>query len=473
MRQFFYPSSIVIFGVADTRTNLAQNIILNCRELGFKGDIYPVGKRSGVVYGKEIITDPESLPRGIDLAVILVPANVVADVLDLCGRKGVDHAIISTAGFREFNDQDNQAEADVLAAAKRYGIRFLGPNCIGVICTGSGLCTPFNPLEPRRFEKAPVSLVIQSGGVTTQCAYHFSDEHVGFSKIISTGNKLLIDEIDLVEYLMEDEETEQIHLYLESIEDGRALARLARQSKKPIVVFKSNVSHTASEIAKSHTAALSNNDSIVDGALKQAGIIRALDIHDMTVCAKALQLPPLRGNRLAALSMSGGFSVILGDACEKYGFNCPPLPRELLDRIESHRRAGVIRMSNPMDLGDVHDMEALVFTLKSCLALDYIDGLVMSFLYEPQMITLFGRGMGNPEQIMSFFRYLCEETKKPVAVSVIGDRQYLEEFKVTRIFPVFNDPVECIRALRILSDYWRGRSVKPLQAVAEIPFRSV
>jgi acyl-CoA synthetase (NDP forming) len=460
MREFFYPSSIVVFGVADKRANLAQNIIVNCRELGFRGDIYPVGKSPGVVYGKEIITDPESLPTGIDLAVILVPAGVVADTLEICGRKGIHHAIISTAGFREFDEVHNAAERDMLAVAKQYGIRFLGPNCIGVICTSSGLCTPFNPLEPRRFKKGPVSLIIQSGGVTTQCAYTFSDEHVGFSKIISAGNKLMIDEVDLLEYLLEDEETEQIHLYLESIEHGRGFLRLAKQSEKPIVILKSNVSQTAAEVAKSHTAALSNNDTVVDGALKQAGIIRAENIHDMTVCAKALQLPPLRGNRLAALSLSGGFSVIIGDACEKYGFTCPTLPRELLDKIESRRRAGVIRMSNPMDLGDVHDIEALIFTLQSCLALDYIDGLVMSLLYEPQMITLFGRGMGNPEQIASFFKYLCKESKKPVAVSVICERQYLEEFKESGIFPVFNDPIECIRGLRVLRDYWHGRNAK-------------
>jgi len=458
MRQFFYPSSIVIFGVADKPTNLAKNIILNCQEMGFQGEIYPVGKTPGTVYGKEIITDPESLPSGVDLAVILVPANAVAEILELCGQKGTHHAIISTGGFREFSHQSNQAEADVLAMAKRYGIRFLGPNCIGVMCTGSGLCTPFNPLEPRRFKKAPVSLIIQSGGVTTQCAYHFSDEHVGFSKIISAGNKLTIDEIDLMEYLMEDEETEQIHLYLESIEDGRELTRLARQSKKPIVVFKANVSDTASGVAKSHTAALSNNDSIVDGALRQAGIIRAQDIHDMTICAKALRLPPLQGDRLVALSMSGGFSVILGDACEKYGFTCPALPRALLDKIENFRRGGVIRMSNPMDLGDIHDIGALIFTLKQCLALDHIDGLVLSFLYEPQLITIFGRGIGTPGQIMMFFRSLSEESNKPVAVSLIGQRQYVEEFKKISTFPVFDDPVESVRALRVLRDYWRGRS---------------
>ena len=338
MRESFYPSSLAVFGVADSPRNLARNIISNSLEMGFDGEIFPVGRDRGSAYGKEIITDQESLPEGIDLAVILVPAAVVAETLDLCGRKGIRHAVISTGGYSEFRDENNQNEIDLVKVANKYGIRFIGPNCIGVMCTNSGLCTPFNPLESRNFKKGRISIVAQSGGVTTQCGHYFSDEHPGFSKIISAGNKLNLDEIDFIEYLMDDDDTDQIHLYLESIEQGRDLIRLGKSAKKPIVFYKSNVSRTASEIAKSHTAALSNNDLIVEGALRQSGIVRARDIHDMTVCAKALRLSPMRGDRLAAISFSGGFSVILGDACEGYGFNAPPYLNPL--SVESKASAG-------------------------------------------------------------------------------------------------------------------------------------
>ena len=459
MRKFFYPSSIAVFGVADNPRNLAKNIISNCLDMGFQGAIYPVGREPGEVYGKEIITNPASLPEGIDLAVILVPAKVVADTLGICGQKGILHAIISTGGFREFSDKDNQAERDVLLTAKRYGIRFIGPNCIGVICTGSGLCTPFNPLQSKKFKKGPVSLIAQSGGVTTQSAYHFSEEHIGFSKIISAGNKLDMGEIELLEYLMEDKNTEQIHLYLESIDHGEELMRLARRSKKPIVIFKSNVTRTASETAKSHTAALSNNDRIVDGALRQAGVVRVNDINDMVVCSKALQLPPLTGERLVAISLSGGFSVILGDACEKYGFKCPKLPRELISEIEGFRRGGVIRMSNPMDFGDVYDIKALVLTLERCLALDNIDGLALSFLYVPEMARIFGGEVGSPEQMLAFIKKLCNTFNKPIALSFITEKKHIKMFKEINSFPVFNDPLESVRALRMLRDYWRMRDV--------------
>ena len=457
MREFFYPSSIAVFGVADNTRNLAKNIISNCLEMGFAGEIYPVGREPGEVYGKEIITNPGSLPEGIELAVILVPARFVADTLDICGQKGILHAIISTGGFREFSEESNQAEKDVLAVAQQYGIRFIGPNCIGVICTGSGLCTPFNPLQPKSYKKGHVSLIVQSGGVTTQSAYYFSEEHVGFSKIISAGNKLNISEIQLMEYLMEDEDTEQIHLYLESIEDGKELMRLVKKSQKPVVIFKANVSRTASQVAKSHTAALSNNDRIVDSAFRQAGIVRVESIHGLTVAAKALQLPPLKGDRLVAISLSGGFSVILGDACERYGFTCPPLPRVLLDKIESFRRGGVIRMSNPMDFGDVHDIEALIITLKRCLALDDIDGLVLSFLYDPEIAKIFGGVVGSPEQMLTFLKKLCERTGKPIAFSLIAERRYINEFKKINTFPVFNNPEESVCAMHMLRDYWRGK----------------
>ncbi|MDY6851947.1 MAG: CoA-binding protein, partial [Thermodesulfobacteriota bacterium] len=147
MRQLFYPSGLAIFGVADRPTNLAKNILPNCRGLGYKGKFYPVGRTPGVVFGHEIITDPKTLPEGIDLAVLLVPARLVAETMELCGRKGIRHAIVSSGGFSEFAEEKNQAEKDLLRVAKKYGIRFIGPNCLGIVCANSGLCTPFNPLR--------------------------------------------------------------------------------------------------------------------------------------------------------------------------------------------------------------------------------------------------------------------------------------------------------------------------------------
>ncbi len=457
MRQFFYPESIAVFGVAENPRNLAKNIVANCVEMGFQGEIFPVGKHGGSVCGKEIVTDEQSLPMGIDLAVILVPSKIVPEVMDLCGRKGIRHAIVSTGGYKEFREEDNEDEQDLLLAARRHGIRFIGPNCIGVICTNSGLCSPFNPMEPTHLRKGGTSVIAQSGGVATQLSYRFSDEHVGFSKIISVGNKLDLNEIDLIEYLLDDDDTEQIHLYLESIENGRRLMEMGRKSNKPIVVFKSNVSQTASEVAKSHTAALSNNDSVVGGAFRQAGIVRVLNLDDLTVFAKVFSLPPLRGDRLVVISLSGGFSVVMGDACEKYGFRCPALPRRLLDEIESFRRGGVIRMSNPMDFGDVHNIKGLLFAVEKCLALDQIDGMVLSLIYSPEVSAMFGAHSDFRGLMFETLRKITKETGKPIALSFFAEKRYIEELKTMDTFPVFDDPVQSVRALRMLRDYWHKR----------------
>ncbi|MFO7971291.1 MAG: CoA-binding protein [Desulfobacterales bacterium] len=457
MKKFFYPSSIAVFGVADSLANLARNIVSNCLEMGFKGEIFPVGRTRGSVNGQKIITEPDALPVGIDLAVILVPAAYVAETLDICGRKGISHAIISTAGFREYSGKESPFEKDVLAVVRRHGIRLIGPNCIGVICTNSGLCTPFNLLRPQRFKKGRISLMTQSGGLTVQAAYLYSEEHVGFSKVISIGNKLDLNEIHYLEYLMEDDDTEQIHVHLESIEHGRKLINLARNARKPVVVFKSNVSATSAQIAKSHTAALSNDDRIVTGAFRQAGIVHVRSLREMIVCAKSLQLPPLLGDRLAVISLSGGFSVILGDACEEYGFECPSLPRELLDKIESFRRGGVIRMSNPMDFGDVHSIQGLTFAVEHCLKLDHIDGMVLALFYDPGIAKLLGQGSDNTQQLLDFLDGTMKACNKPIALSFLSERQYVEAYKKISPFPVFNDPVESVQALRKNRNYWKAR----------------
>ncbi len=453
MKHFFYPSSIAVFGVGSSSSNLAKNIIHNCLEMGYTGNIFPVGKNPGVVFGKKIITNPENLPEGIELAVILVPSHLVGKCLDVCGSKGICHAVISTGGYREFKNRDNPVEDDLIETAKRHGIRFIGPNCIGIINTGSGLCTPFNPINTKNFKKGSVSIIAQSGGVANQVAHFFSDEHIGFSKIMSIGNKLDLDEIDFIEYLMGDKETKQIYLYLESIENGRKLMHLARKSTKPIIILKSNISKAASKVAKSHTAALSNNDRIVDGALKQAGIIRVNTIHEMTICSKALRLPELKGNRLVAISLSGGFSVMLGDACEKNGFTCPALPESLIQKIESYRRGGVIQMTNPMDFGDIHTMDALMFALKKCLALDNIDGMVLSIMYGPEIAKMFGKEMSTLDKLLNTFTQISTEANKPIGLSLFAERRYIEQLKAVNTFPVFNDPEESVLAMKMLRDY--------------------
>ena len=282
-----------MIGATASPGNLGKNIVENLLNFDFRGRVYPVAPSGGEVHGLSIYGSVLDIPEPVDFAAILIPAANIPGVLDECGRKGIRRVLISSGGFGEFQHERKRLEGELLRIAGKYGIRFLGPNCIGIINLENGLCLPFNPVRKDGYRKGPHSILAQSGGITHQLGHLFSDEKLGISKLLSVGNKLNIDEVDIVRYLVEDPETEQIFLYLEGTENLRAFTGIAQSTRKPIVVCKSNRHQETSEIAHCHTAALASDDRIVSSALRQSGITRVETLHEMTLCAKALKLPLL------------------------------------------------------------------------------------------------------------------------------------------------------------------------------------
>jgi acetyltransferase len=210
---------------------------------------------------------------------------------------------------------------------------------------------------------------------------YLSYEKIGVSKVASVGNKLNVDEVDLLEYFLADPQTEIVFLYLEGLSRGREFFELVRSATKPIIVHKSNRSSLSQGIARSHTNALASNDLVVEGALKQAGTIRVNSFEELVNCSKALLLPPLNGNSLVSLSGGGGASVVIADECQQNGFNLPPLPGTVLDWLESKGRAKVINLTNPIDLGDLYDLELYIDLIEKLIILPQVDGIFMNFGY--------------------------------------------------------------------------------------------
>jgi len=476
MKDLLFPTSVAVVGATASPGNLGKNIVENLLNFGFRGRVYPVAPSGGQVHDLTIYRSVLDIPEPVDFAAILIPASRIPEVLDECGRKGIRRVLISSGGFGEFQDERKDLERDVLRIAEKYDIRFLGPNCIGVINLENGLCLPFNPVSVESLKKGPHSILSQSGGVTLQLGHLFSDEKLGFSKLLSVGNKLNINEVDLVEYLVADDETEQIFLYLEGVDNLREFTRIARGTRKPIVVCKSNRHAETNEIAHCHTAALASDDRIVSAALKQAGIIRVDTLQDMALCAKALKLLPLRGDNLAVLSMSGGIAVLTADACIDNGFRLPPLPRGLLDHIEKHRRGGVIRMTNPLDFGDIYDLEILTYTIDKVLSLDDIDGIVLSMPFSPDMARMLER---VPEMGQVFQRVLDFSVKydKPIAFSFFTEKKHLEHLKDLLSFPIFDDAVQSVRGMKLLREFTRSKEKAagsfPSYSVATNPVRDI
>jgi len=452
MKDLLFPTSIAVVGATDNPANLAKNIIQNLRNCGFQGPIHAVAPGGGEVHGLPIHESVLDIPGDVDFAAILIPAVHIAGVMEECGQKGIRRVLISSGGFDEFSDEGKDLGEELLRIADRHGIRFLGPNCIGIINLENGVCLPFTPVGRQHLKKGPHSILAQSGGVCMRLGHVFSEEGLGFSKLFSVGNKLNIDEADLLEYLIADPQTEQIFLYLEGVDDLGTLMELARGTEKPIVVWKSNRYAESHEIAHCHTAALASDDRIIEAGLRQAGIPRAGDQHDMVLCAKALKLPPLRGNNLGVISMSGGVAVLIADACMDHGFAMPPLPRELIDHIEKHRRGGVIRMTNPLDFGDIYNLQMFLYTVEEVMKLDYIDGMLLSMPFSPDLAALIDKAPGTGDV---FQRILdcSREHDKPIAISFFTQKQFVDGLSGRFSVPIYDDAVDSVRAMAFLRDF--------------------
>ena len=452
MDKFFYPDRVAVIGVSEQPDNLAANIVRNMLEFGYSGEMYAVGLHSGKVHGIPILTSVESLPDGVDLAVILTPAATVPGLLDACGKKGIRHAVIESGGFAEFSEAGRALEEQLCAVAQRWGIRFIGPNCISVINMEIGLCLPFPRLERQAIKLGPVSVLAQSGGVSITYLLLLSEAGLGVNKVVSMGNKADLNEMDYLTYLLDDPGTEIICLYLESIEEGRRLIELAASSPKPVIVHKANTARATAQIAFSHTAALANDDRLVSAALRQAGLARAANLADAVALAQGFALPPVQGNDLVVVSRSGGHAVIAADVVEPNGFRLIPIPADFLAGVRSLFRADVIALTNPLDLGVIFDFDLYGRIVEECLhALD------------PAAVLLIHTYSAGPEGEMSrrFARRVEESSRelhRPAAFCAFAQQEEVDLLKREMDFPVFTEIEAAVRALAASRDHYRRPS---------------
>jgi acetyltransferase len=455
--KIFYPHSVAVIGVSERPGNLAANVVGNLLEFGYSGDVYAFGLRSGKVHDIPILTSVESLPDDVDLAVILTPAATVPDLLDACGRKGVRRAVIESGGFSEFSEAGRELEERVCAVARRWTIRFVGPNCISVVNTENGLCLPFAGLDPRAVKRGPVSVLAQSGGVSITYALLLSEAGLGVNKVVSMGNKVDLDEVDYLTFLLDDPGTEIIILYLESIEKGRRLMELAASSSKPIIVHKANTGQASAQIAFSHTAALANDDRIVSAALRQAGVTRAAGFDDAVALAQGFALPPVRGNDLVVVARSGGHAVVAADAAEANGFRLLPIPDDFLAGVRGLFRADVIALTNPLDLGVLFDFDLYGRIVEECLRSIDPDALLLVHTYSA------GPESETSQRLVRRMGALSRELDRPVVCCAFAQRGEVERLKQETDAPVFTEIETAVQALAVSRDrYSRPARLLPL-----------
>jgi acyl-CoA synthetase (NDP forming) len=440
MKNFFYPGRVAVIGVTLSPDNLARNIISNLMEFQFSGEIFSVGPKGGVLFGQRIYSSLEEIPGPIDLAVILTPAATIPEVLRECGEKGTKSVVIESGGFREFSEDRTRLEQEILKTAADYTIRFIGPNGLGSINMENGLCLPFMPMH-KEMRLGRISIISQSGGVGLSYLGFLASENIGINKFVSMGNKLNVDENDLLEYLIEDPGTEFICLYLEGITEGRRMMDLVSRSPKPVILYKSNIGPVSAPIAFSHTAALLSDDLVVEAALKQSGAVRVHDFEEAINTLKILTLPRLKGNRLAVISRSGGHAVVAADSCSKYGFELPAFPKSFFEAIEKHFRASVIRLSNPLDLGDLFDLPVYLKIVKEAVKRNDIDGILLIHVYRE------GKEQLDSRKFLQEIEGLSYRYRKPVAVCIFSEEWEIAFLKKHFTLPIFSSPEKAAQAL--------------------------
>jgi acyl-CoA synthetase (NDP forming) len=460
MKEFFFPESVAIYGVSAAPGNIGIGIMENLERFSFKGNVFLIGEKGGSVMGKNIAKNIEDIEVIPDLAVFIIPAKGIPNKLEECGKKGVRYAIIESGGFSEFGREKEALEKEILSIARKWGIRILGPNCLGTINLENGLVLPFVPFRRGFMKKGSISLICQSGGILHDVLLLLSCDNLGVNKLISAGNKLMLDENDFLEYLISDPATSTIGLYLEDIRNGRRLTHLAASTGKPIIVLKANESAGSSHIAQFHTASLAGDDVLADALLRQAGAHRVYTIDEMVNAMKIFSLPPIKGQRLAVIARSGGHAVTATDAVYRHGFKLAKLSQEIFNLVGQKKRVDVIRATNPIDLGDIFDIAFHFTILEKTLQEEEVDGVLFIHSYDLE---------SDRDATLAFINkinILAKAQPKPVVFCMLSEKEQWFTMKDTADFPVFSEAEQAMKALARSWDHFRKTKNKKAPRLA-------
>ncbi len=321
MTSLLEPKSIAIIGASDKEGSVGRTITSNIMK-GYKGKIYPISPTREVVFDMKAYKTVLDVTETIDLAIVVTKNDIVPSVLEECGKKNIKGVIVITAGFKEVDEEGKKLEEQLKSIVKKYGIRMIGPNCLGVmnLDPNTMMNSTFLKVTPK---SGQIALISQSGAICATLVEDASAQGIGFSAVISVGNKADLNEIDLLKMLAEHNQTKVIVMYLEDMGNGQEFLKVCKEitkkHKKPVIILKSGRSPEGAKAAMSHTGALMGSDEIYDAVLNQSGAIRVDTMEELFDYAVAFSKQPLPNGDLVIVSNAGGPAIISTDACSKYG----------------------------------------------------------------------------------------------------------------------------------------------------------
>ncbi len=375
------PKAVAVIGASTKPKTIGSEIMQRLRDYKFNGKIYPVNPKGGIIEGFQAYTSIEEVPGEVDLAVIVVNAKFVLDTIDQCHRKGIKGLCIITAGFKETGKEGAELEKQLLEKVREYGMRCVGPNCLGVLNTNSDVMMDATFAESLPV-RGDIGFVSQSGALGGGILNILKDLNIGFAQFVSIGNQADINAETMLEYWENDNDIKQILLYMESIQNPANFRRLATRitKKKPILALKSGRSAAGASAASSHTGSLAGADKAAAALLKQSGVIREFSLKNLFANAKAFSNCPIpQGNRVAIITNSGGPGIMATDAICENGMQMAKITDETKNTLRSFLPSAA-SVKNPIDMIASAPIEHYRQTLETVIADENVDMIMVIYL---------------------------------------------------------------------------------------------
>ena len=462
LHTFFEPDSVAIVGASTKPGKVGHDILRNMVTGGFQGEVYPVNPHAEEILGKKCYPRVTAIEGSVDLAVIVVPAAAVLSVMQDCGEKGIGTAIVISAGFKEAGPEGLERERELGKLARELGIRVVGPNCLGVMSTSTGLNATFAAGMPQR---GTVSLMSQSGALATAIIDWSIQQGVGYSKFVSFGNGVDVGVVDLLRAWEDDEETKVIVAYIEGLPNGAEFMQVAQRvsEKKPIIVVKSGGTQAGARAVSSHTGSLAGSEQAYDAAFMQSGVIRAHSVEELfdLAVAFAYQGPP-RGRSVGIVTNAGGPGIMATDAVERDGLRLASLDQETI-RALREKLPEAANFYNPVDvLGDA-EADRYTYAAEHLLRDGNVDSVVA--VLTPQAMT-------HPKETAEGLASVAVQSDKPVLACFMGGNamdgalQVLNERRV----PVYPYPERAVHSLARMAEYQEWLNEPADEYIRVVPY---
>ena len=443
----FKPKSIAVIGASNTVGSAGYRVFRNLIGSGYEGVVYPVNPKHDSIQGVQAYPSVTDLPKVVDLAIISTPAQTVLDVVEQCGKKGIKGILIISAGFKEIGAEGIALEKKLIDIKEKYGLRIVGPNCVGFVVPYLNLNATFIGSMP---ERGSIALFSQSGAVCGAILDWAQASKVGFSSFVSVGSMLDVDYGDLIDYFGMDIHTRSIVLYVEFITDAKKFMSATKSfaRAKPIIVIKSGRFKEGAKAASSHTGAMAGEDAIYEAAFRRAGIVRVNNIEDLFNCSSILAKQPRPpGRNIAIITNAGGPGVLATDSVIEKGGALAKLSDETMEKLNkvlpptwSH--------GNPVDIIGDGDEERYQKAIEICLEDKNIDGLLI--LCVPQVVA-------NPDKLAERLIDISRKTTKPIITSFMGEASVIHARQIlnTNNIPTYDTPDAAVESYMYLYHYQR------------------